>query len=271
MEREKRNRPVIAIAVVTVSLAASACRVNVGKDAGNMDERGATVWIVDGKNIQIDRSYFQAQTEKNLMFVVEWTCSDCRFQRAMSQEEALVASRPVLWYAVESGEATRTAVTKLGSGRMQTNRLVSVIAYQIDGKPQQTTVSVDNLDPLFDWTWVLGDHSYRVFAPGYYFDQDARRLYFTVKWHDSKLCDELPGITDERAANLAMPILKQIVSRKLFQFVPRVGAPPEVAVHEVDAVGVEIGCPEPTCAGAVNCPATGYRVSRTLAEIARSP
>jgi hypothetical protein len=149
-----------------------------------------------------------------------------------------------------------------------------VITYQVEGEPQQTTISVDKLDALFDWTWVLVGRSYRVFGPGYYFDVNAGRLYFTIKWHDSKLCDQLTGITDERAGNLAMPLLKQIVSRRLFHFIPRSGLPPDradLATHEVDAVGVEFGCPEQACANAIDCPARGYRVSRTLAQIAAAP
>ena len=38
-----------------------------------------------------------------------------------------------------------------------------------------------------------------------------------------------------------------------------------------DFVGVEIGCPDPACAGTISCPARGYRVARTLAEIAAAP
>jgi hypothetical protein len=192
----------------------------------------------------------------------------------MSQEEALAVARPVLWHAVESGEANRTAVTQVGGGRRQTNRLLAFMTYEVDGAPKQMTVSIDKLDALFDWTWVLGGRSYRVFGPGYYFDVDARRLYFTAKWHHRDLCSQLVGITDERAANLAMPILKHIASRKIFRFVPRVAdptVPTEVGAYDVDAIGVEIGCPDPSCAGAVDCPAQGYRVSRTLDQIAGAP
>jgi hypothetical protein len=238
-----------------------------------MDERGSTIWVIDGKSLQIDRTYFQAQGE-NLAFVVEWICSDCNFHKAMSKAEALAVARPVLWHAVESGEANRTAVTKLGSGRLQVKLLLSVVTYQVEGKPQQTTISVDEADVLYDWTWVVDGRSYRVFGPGYYFDVNARKLYFTIKWHDSKLCDQLADITDERAGNLAMPVLKQIVSHKLFHFIPRSGLPPDradLATHEVDLLGVEIGCPEPACAGAIDCPARAYRVARTLAQIAAAP
>jgi hypothetical protein len=104
---------------------------------------------------------------------------------------------------------------------------------------------------------------------------DARRLYFTMKWHDRALCDPLTGITDERAANLAMPLLKHIASRKLFKHVPRVGptasSSADINSQEVEAIGIEIGCPDPACAGAVDCPAKGYRVSRTLGQIAVAP
>jgi len=149
-----------------------------------------------------------------------------------------------------------------------------MISYEVAGKPTKISVTVDKLDTLFDWTWTIGARSYRVFGPGYYFDVDARRLYFTVQWHDTKLCEQLVGITDDRAADLAMPLLKHMVARNVFKHVPRVGRPgdgPDVSGQEVEAIGVELGCPDPTCAGAVDCPARGYRVSRTLAEIAAAP
>jgi hypothetical protein len=72
-----------------------------------MDVRGSMIWVIDGKSIQIDRTYFQAQGER-LAFAVEWTCSDCSLHKAMSQAEALAVARPVLWHAVESGEAMRS-------------------------------------------------------------------------------------------------------------------------------------------------------------------
>lgn len=58
---------------------------------------------------------------------------------------------------------------------------------------------------LFDWTWVLGGKSYRIFGPGYYFDTFGGKLYFTVKWHDANLCDQLIDISEEHASELAMP------------------------------------------------------------------
>ena len=262
------DRAIIALAAAAILLGVSAC-----SEPGRLDERGPTVWLVDGKKIQINRTYFRVQGE-SLAFAVEWTCLDCAFQKTMSQEEALAVSRPVLWHAVESGEASRTAVAKLGSGRLQTNLLVSTVAYQVAAKPQQTTISVNKLDDLFDWTWVLGGRSYHLFRPGYYFDLDARKVYFTIKWHDIQLCEQIPAITDERARDLAMPVMKEIVLRKLFRFIPRSGVPidrGELNTRELDAIGVEIGCPEPACAGAIDCPARGYRVSRTLAQIAAAP
>jgi len=262
------DRAIIASITVAILLGVSACN-----DPARLDERGPTVWFVDGKKVQIDRTYFRAQGER-LAFAVEWTCLDCGFDKTMSQGEALAVSRPVLWYAVESGESGRTAVTKLGSGRLQTNRLISIVAYQVAGKPEQTTISVDKLDDLFDWTWVLGGRSYHVFRPGYYFDLNTGRVYFTIKWHDTQLCDKIAGITDERARDLAMPVMKEIVLRKLFRFIPRSGVPidrAELNTRELEAIGVEIGCPEPACAGAVDCPARGYRVSRTLAQIEAAP
>jgi len=71
-----------------------------------------------------------------------------------------------------------------------------------------------------------------------------------------------------------MPVMKEIVLRKLFRFIPRSGVPidrAELNTQELEAIGVEIGCPEPACAGAVDCPARGYRVSRTLAQIEAAP
>jgi len=244
-------------------------KIRVGS-AGRMDERGPSVWQVDGKKIQVDRTYFQAEA-KDLTFVVEWRCTEWRAPKEMDQEQALAQSRGVLWQAVESGEANRTVFTKVGTGRTPTNRMRSVITYEVAGKPKKTSVTVDNLETLFDWTWTIGARSYRVFGPGYYFDVDAGRLYFTVKWHDPKLCEQLVGITDDRAADLAMPLLKHIAARKLFKHIPRVGRPgdgPDLGGKEVEAIGVELGCPEPSCAGSVDCPARGYRVSRSLAEIA---
>jgi hypothetical protein len=273
----KGDLPMHGIAVVLaagiVSLGGTTLKVRVGTGPGHMDERGPTVWLVDGKKIHIDRTYFQAEG-KELAFVVEWRCAECRPRKPISQEEALAVSRAVLWYAVESGEANRTVVSKVGSGKMRTTHLRSVIAYQVRGESQQTSVSINSLDSLFDWTWILGGRSYRVFGPGYYFDTDARQLYFTIKWHDRTLCDPLTGITDERAATLAMPLMKHIASRKLFKHVPRVGPTDnnaEIDSQEVDAIGIEIGCPDPACAGAVDCPAKGYRVSRTLRQISVAP
>jgi hypothetical protein len=267
----------IGFLVVLVAGALSAggttVKVKVGHEARRMDERGPAVWLVDGKEVQVDRSYFEVD-EGELTFAVEWRCPECRRSKPMTSEEALRASRSLLWYAVESGEATRTAVRKVGAGEMKTKHLRSVITYQVEGVFQQITVPVDKLDTLFEWTWVLEGRSYRVFGPGYYFDTDAQRLYFTVKWHDRALCDQLTDITDESAATLAMPLLKYVASRKPFKHIPRVG-PAEYASasdeHQVEAIGIEIGCPEPTCAGAVDCPAKGYRVSRTLAQIAAAP
>lgn len=262
---------IVAIAVGGALVAGEAgLKVRVGGAGGHMDERGPTTWLVEGKKVPVDKTYFQADG-KDLTFVVEWRC-DCRQSKPMSHEQALAVSRAVLWHAVEGGEVSRTAFTKLGSGRKPPNRIRGVISYEAAGKQEKVTVTVDKLDALFDWTWTIGDQSYRVFGPGYYFDSDARRLYFTVKWHARALCEQLEGITDERAARLAMPLLKEVAARKLFKYVPRVGRPdddgPDLTAHEVDAIGVEIGCPDPTCAGAVDCPARGYRVSRTLTEIA---
>jgi len=257
---------------VTTFLIAVAISVGVAaKEPGHMDERGPTFWVIDGRNVQIDRTYFRVEAKDRLAFVVEWTCSDCQLSKPMSQEEALAVSRPVLWFAVEKGETGRTAVTKFGSGRLLTKLLTSVVNYQVQDEKQQITISVDKLDALFDWTWVIGGKSYRIFGPGYYFDQLGQKWYFIIKWHDRALCDQLTGITEERAANLAMPLLKEIVSRKLFEFVPRVGIDRRELVTHVNFVGVEIGCPDPACAGTISCPARGYRVARTLAEIAAAP
>lgn len=267
-------RLVIAFAVAgTLSAGEVGLKVKVGSASGRMDERGPNTWSVEGKKIQVDRTYYQADS-KHLTFVVEWRCAECGARKQMDQEHALAVSRSVLWHAIESGEASRTAFTKLGAARTTTNQLRSVITYEVAGKPRTVSVTVEKLDTLFDWTWTIGGRSYRVFGPGYYFDQDARRLYFTVKWHDKALCEELAGITDERAGDMAMPLLKQIAARKLFKHIPRVFPPGDDAdlkAQEVEAIGVEIGCPDPTCAGAVDCPARGYRVSRTLAEIGAAP
>lgn len=262
---------IVAIAVGGALVAGEAgLKVRVGGAGGHTDERGPTTWLVEGKKVPVDRTYFQAEG-KDLTFVVEWRC-DCRQPKPMTQEQALALSRTVLWHAIEGGEVNRTTFTKLGVGNKLTNRIRAVVSYEAAGKPAKITVTVDKLDALFDWTWTIGGLSYRVFGPGYYFDSDARQLYFTVKWHDRALCDQLSDITDERAARLAMPLLKEVAARKLFKHVPRVGRPgddaPDLTAHEVDAIGVEIGCPDPACAGAVDCPARGYRVSRTLKEIA---
>jgi len=267
------NALLVAVAAAGALLGDAGVKIRVGSGAGRMDERGPTVWQVDGKKIQVDRTYFQAEA-KDLTFVVEWRCSDCRAAKELDQQQALALSRAVLWHAVESGEANRTTFHKVGTGRTPTKRLRSTITYEAGGKPKTISVTVDKLDTLFDWTWTIGTRSYRVFGPGYYYDLDARRLYFTVKWHDPALCEQLVGITDDRAAELAMPLLKQIVARKLFKYVPRVARPsddPDISGQEVAAVGVELGCPDPECAGAVDCPAKGYRVSRTLPEIAGAP
>jgi hypothetical protein len=256
-----------------LALGGATLKVKVGRDVGRMDERGPTTWLVEGRKVQVDRTYFQAEA-RELAFVVEWRCPECRSKKEMTPKEALAASRSVLWYAVESGEANRTTVTRVGSGEVMTKHLRSVITYDIEGVRQQSMAVVDKLDALFDWTWVLGGRSYHVFGPGYYFDSDAQRLYFTVTWHDRTLCEPLTAITDQRAANLVMPLLKHIASRKLFAHIPRVGPTEhasEVGGHEVEAIGVEIGCPDPACAGASDCPAKGYRVSRSLAQIAAAP
>jgi hypothetical protein len=248
-------------------------KIRVGSGAGRMDERGPTVWQVNGNKIHVDQTYFQAEA-KDLTFVVEWRCADCRAAKEMNEPQALAVSRAVLWHAIESGEANRTTFHRVGAGRTLTNRLRSTISYEVAGKPKTISLTVDKLDTLFDWTWTIGARPYHVSGPGYYFDLDARRLYFTVKWHDPALCEQLVGITDDRAADLAMPLLKHIVARKLFKYVPRVWRPsddPDVSGQEVGAVGVELGCPDPACAGAVDCPAKGYRVSRTLPEISSAP
>ena len=67
------------------------------------------------KGFRSTRTYFQAEA-KDLTFVVEWRCTDWRAPREMDQEQALALSRAVLWHAVESGEANRTTVTKVGTG-----------------------------------------------------------------------------------------------------------------------------------------------------------
>ena len=268
--RRTYERVAVLAAVLSLGGAVLRCKVRTN---GHMDERGPTVWLVDGKKIEVDATYFRVEAEE-LAFVVEWRCPDCRLPKPMSREEALARSRPVLWYAVENGEADRTTVAKLGSGRMPTKHLRSVLTYRLGDQSQRISVSVHELETLFDWTWTLGGRSYRVFGPGYYFDNDARRLYFTIKWHASSLCDPLRGITDERAASLAMPLLKHIASRKLFEHVPRIaaaGSQAEIDSYQVDSIGIEIGCPDPACAGAIDCPAKGYRVARTLAEIAAAP
>jgi len=114
----------------------------------------------------------------------------------------------------------------------------------------------------------LGGRQYHVTRPGYYFDQPAQALYFTVAWEAPELCDEVTGIADERAAELAMPIFKEIVRRGLFDHVPLVGDS-GLARRQVTHVGVAITCP---CApGSVPCGNRGYKVARPLAEIAAAP
>lgn len=99
------NGLLVAVAAAGFLLMGNAgVKIRVGGGAGRMDERGPTTWQVDGKKIQVDRTYFHVEA-KDLTFVVEWLCADCRAAKEMDQEQALALSRAVLWHAVETGEA----------------------------------------------------------------------------------------------------------------------------------------------------------------------
>src|SRR5205823_523228 len=63
--RAQMDRAIIALAAAAILLGVSAC-----SEPGRLDERGPTVWLVDGKKIQINRTYFRVQGE-SLAFAVE--------------------------------------------------------------------------------------------------------------------------------------------------------------------------------------------------------
>src|SRR5262245_31799218 len=139
----------------------------------------------------------------DLVFVIEWRCPECRFEAVMTREEALTAARPILIHAAATGEVTRLIVTRFGANDIDAKRIRSTMSHSREGKAIQTTAFVDHVEDLLQGVWLLGGHRYHVVGTGYYFDLDAKELYFILRWHDRALCGPLEDITDERAAAMA--------------------------------------------------------------------
>jgi hypothetical protein len=249
-----------------IALVVTGCSVRCGSGGAVMDQRGAATWTVDGKPVQVDRTYFQASGDE-LAFVVEWTCPACARATAMTQDEALVLSKPVLWHAIESGEVARTAV-KINGTAMLVTRMVAIVRYPQGSGQGETSVRATAAS-LADWTWTVADRSYHVVTPGYFVDGSGA-LYFTVAWLAPELCDAIAaGIDDVRAGTEAMPVMKEVVRRKLFETIKPPLAPGG-ASRAVDRIGVAITCAR-DCAPGAACDQRGYRVGRSLAEIAAAP
>jgi hypothetical protein len=160
--------------VVLAMMCATACTLRVGDEVGRVDERGAAKWLIEQKPYSIDKTYFQIRGQKDAAFVVEWTCADCRRHAEVSQDEALALVRPVLWHAIELGE-DRRIVVRGASGPLKVSSIVGVTSYEIDGKRQQISTTITQLDALFDWTWPIAGRAYHVYKPGYYFDVKTNR------------------------------------------------------------------------------------------------
>jgi hypothetical protein len=244
-----------------------ACRAEIQPGLGRMAERGKETWTVEGNPVTIDRTYFQSDGSQ-LAFVTEWTCTECAPQKKLTDPEAFELARPVLWEAVVRKEPMRATVSKFGTGPLTVDRLVSAMSYRLGDAIEVAGIVVDRPEALYDWTWQIGDKTFRVFQPGYYFDTEAKQLYFTIQWHDEAVCSRYETLTQESATSYALPVMKEAARRRLFDSIPRVGNLPDVSDMEIWAIGVGIACPEPSCAGQPGCPIRSYRTFRPLTELA---
>lgn len=266
----RRCSPVAGLAALFLAaLGSSACKLDV--HAGNeMDAIGPTTWDVDSQPKAIDRSYFVAEKD-SVLFVVEWTCTSCADDHQIDFKEGFERARPILREAVLRHEPQRIEVSKLGTGALGVKQLVSIMKYQLHGETRTYRVAGDRLDELWDWRWTLGGKEYHVHGAGFYFDQVRRQLYYTTYWDAPADCPGFSDLTVDSAADLAMPVMKQVLTLRLHERVPRLGdrqsSPAEMFSAPVGLIGVGIACPDPACQGQPNCSPRIFRASRTLDQI----
>ena len=257
-----------ALGAVTLFMltAAMACKVNVDSAMAPIDERGQATWTVDGAPVEILKTYF-LNRPPNLWFAVEWTCSDCAPKQAYTQVEAYGLAQPVLWEAARRGEMGRTNVNKLGEGRVLVDRYLSVMHYSLGGGPETARLEIRQADGLLHWMWPVGDRNTEIHQPGYYFDTDDQRLYFTVSWYDPAVCGDFDSLDQESADRLTLPVMQEVLRRRLFDTLPRIGEIPAAEGRPVESIGVAIACPDPSCVGRQGCPTRSWRTSRLISEL----
>ena len=228
-----------------------------------MAERTDETWrMEDGATVQVARTYFTAAKD-DVTFHIEWEVPAGQLPTSSSREAMLELARPVLRHAFAHGKMQGIEISSANGDRLPVKRIRAEM--RAAGTEQKRELIVSNVDELFVWNWTFDGRPYRIFGPGYYGDTNSGRMTFTMKWHDKALCPSIEGINDDTAFNIAEPVLRRAVAWRLWKVVPVVEPDGISAPREnVDAVGLELGCPEENCVVGTPCKVRGYRVSRDV-------